>query len=180
MTQSPTVCYRHPQKETSLRCNRCEKYICAQCARRTPTGYRCPDCIREQKKVFDTAQWYDYITGFFTAFVMSMISTWLINLIRNFGGFFLIFIIFAIATGAGALIAEVVRMVIGKRRSKALFITVAGGVVLGGIAVNLTPLWVFLLTGNFLVLTSLLWPAIFIFLATTSTYVRLSGIQISR
>jgi hypothetical protein len=180
MTQSPTVCYRHPQKETSLRCNRCEKYICAQCARRTPTGYRCPDCIREQKKVFVTAEWYDYITGFFTAFVLSMISTWLMNLISRFGGFFLIFIIFAIATGAGALIAEVVRMVIGKRRARSLFITAAAGVALGGIAVNLNLLLAIFFTGNFFALTRLLWPALFIFLATTSTYVRLSGIQIGR
>jgi len=180
MTESPTVCYQHPQKETALRCNRCEKYICAQCARRTPTGYRCPDCIREQKKVFDTAQWYDYITGFFTAFVMSMISTWLMNLISRFGGFFLIFIIFAIATGAGALIAEVVRMVIGKRRAKPLFLTAAAGVVLGGIAVNFNLILYIFLARDFLALTRLLWPALFIFLATTSTYVRLSGIQIGR
>jgi len=180
MTQSPTVCYRHPQKETALRCNRCEKYICAQCARRTPTGYRCPDCIREQKKVFITAQWYDYITGFATAFVLSMIATSLMNLVSRFGGFFLIFIIFAIATGAGALIAEAVRVVIGKRRAKSLFITAAAGVVLGGLVVNLNLILYVFFARDFLALTRLLWPAIFIFLSTTSTYVRLSGIQIGR
>lgn len=180
MTQSPTVCYRHPQKETSLRCNRCEKYICAQCARRTPTGYRCPDCIKEQSKVFNTAEWYDYVTGFFTALVLSMISTWLMKLISGFGGFFFIFIIFAISTGAGALIAEIVRKVIGKRRAKPLFITVAAAVALGGLLVNANILLYFLFTRDFLVLTSLLWPGIFVFLATTTTYMRLSGIQIGR
>ncbi len=41
----PTVCYRHPQVETGLRCNRCNRPICPRCARQTPVGYRCPDCI---------------------------------------------------------------------------------------------------------------------------------------
>jgi len=180
MTEQPTVCYRHPNKETSLRCNRCEKYICAQCARRTPTGYRCPDCIKEQSKVFITAQWYDYFTGFFAALILSVFATWLMNLISGFGGFFFIFIIFAIGTGAGALIAEVVRRVIGKRRAKSLFITVAVGVALGGLFANANTLIYFLLTRDFLVLTRLLWPGIFVFLATTTTYMRLSGIQIGR
>ncbi|MFN8457573.1 MAG: rhomboid family intramembrane serine protease [Anaerolineae bacterium] len=40
-------CYRHPQVETSLHCNRCNKPICAKCAQRTPVGFRCPDCMLE-------------------------------------------------------------------------------------------------------------------------------------
>jgi hypothetical protein len=180
MTEQITVCYRHPHNETGLRCNRCEKYICAQCARPTPTGYRCPDCIKEQKKVFITAEWYDYFSGFFTALILSLISTWLMKLISGFGGFFFIFIIFALSTGAGALIAEIVRKVIGKRRANSLFITVAAGVALGGIVANANTLIYILLTRDLLALTGLLWPAIFVFLATTTTYVRLSGIQIGR
>ena len=180
MTEQPTFCYRHPNKETSLRCNRCGKYICPQCARLTPTGYRCPDCIKEQSRVFITAEWYDYITGFVTALFLSGIGTWLMDLVSGFGGFFFIFIIFFLGSGAGALIAEVVRKVIGKRRAKSLFITVTSGVVAGGLLVNVNTLIIFLLSGNFMVLTSLLWPGIFIFLAATTTYMRLSGIQIGR
>lgn len=40
-------CYRHPQIETSLHCNRCNKPMCAKCAQRTPVGFRCPDCMLE-------------------------------------------------------------------------------------------------------------------------------------
>ncbi len=40
-------CYRHPQVETTLRCNRCNKPICPKCAQRTPVGFRCPDCVLE-------------------------------------------------------------------------------------------------------------------------------------
>jgi len=43
----PAFCYRHPDVETGLRCNRCNKPICPTCAQRTPVGFRCPDCIME-------------------------------------------------------------------------------------------------------------------------------------
>ena len=38
---APTYCANHPTVETTLRCNKCGKPICAKCAIRTPTGYRC-------------------------------------------------------------------------------------------------------------------------------------------
>ena len=40
-------CYQHPQTETGLRCNRCDRPICAKCAKSTPVGYKCLDCIRD-------------------------------------------------------------------------------------------------------------------------------------
>ncbi|HKJ26260.1 MAG TPA: B-box zinc finger protein [Anaerolineales bacterium] len=175
-----TVCYRHPDRETGLSCNRCGKPICTSCAKRVPTGYRCPDCIKELKKTFDTAQPQDYILGFLVAAALSFVGAKLIGLFSGFG-FFLIFFISIIGTGAGALIAEVVRRVIQKRRSRPLFITVAVGVALGGIAANLGTIVYVFFTGNILGgLFSLIWPGIYLFLATTTTYVRLSGIQLNR
>ena len=47
LAEDETVyCSYHPNVETGLRCNKCGKPICVKCARRTPVGYRCPDCIR--------------------------------------------------------------------------------------------------------------------------------------
>ena len=37
-------CSYHPNVQTGLRCSRCGKPICPQCAVRTPVGLRCPDC----------------------------------------------------------------------------------------------------------------------------------------
>ena len=37
-------CSYHPNTLTRLRCSRCGKPICPQCAVRTPVGLRCPDC----------------------------------------------------------------------------------------------------------------------------------------
>ncbi len=42
-----TVCYRHPDRETELRCARCARPICDECAHLTTAGYLCPDCLNE-------------------------------------------------------------------------------------------------------------------------------------
>ncbi|MDA0256830.1 MAG: rhomboid family intramembrane serine protease, partial [Chloroflexi bacterium] len=39
----PTVCERHPETETELRCQRCDTPICPRCMVQTPVGFRCPD-----------------------------------------------------------------------------------------------------------------------------------------
>ncbi len=72
---TPTYCANHPGVETSLRCNKCGKPICAKCAIRTPTGYRCKECVRGQLKIFDTALWYDYLLGFLTAAILGFLAS---------------------------------------------------------------------------------------------------------
>jgi membrane associated rhomboid family serine protease len=44
---SPDVCYRHPQRESWVLCSRCGRTICPECQILTPSGVRCPDCVRE-------------------------------------------------------------------------------------------------------------------------------------
>jgi membrane associated rhomboid family serine protease len=45
------VCYRHPKRETGVRCSSCERPICPDCMTSTPVGMRCPDCARQSTKV---------------------------------------------------------------------------------------------------------------------------------
>ena len=175
MTEETTAlyCYVHPDRETSLRCNRCERPICAQCAVRTPTGYRCKECVREQQKIFDTAEWYDYLIGFGTAAVLSLIASILLVVISGFIGFFMWFVSFAIAGAAGAFIANITQSALRKRRSKQLFWLVAAGVVAGAIPVILFLLF----TGSFF---SIIWQGLYLFVATPTVYARISGFQFSR
>ena len=46
-TGAAPVCYRHPDRETDLRCARCARPICDECVRATNAGYLCPDSLNE-------------------------------------------------------------------------------------------------------------------------------------
>ena len=39
------TCYRHPGRQTGLRCTRCDRPICGECAIPAPVGFQCPECV---------------------------------------------------------------------------------------------------------------------------------------
>ena len=174
MTETTTgtlYCYVHPNRETSLRCNNCNRPICASCAVRTPTGYRCRECVRGQQKTFETTEWYDFITGFVVAALLSGIASFLVTFIGGIG-FFGWFLIAAGAPTAAMAIAEGVRAVTRRRRSRALFITIAVGVVFGALPIILLQVF----TNPF----GILFQVIYLAIAVPVVYSRLSGIQLFR
>jgi membrane associated rhomboid family serine protease len=48
-TPVPT-CYRHPGRETYVRCTRCDRYICPECMRDAAVGHQCVECVSEGNK----------------------------------------------------------------------------------------------------------------------------------
>lgn len=48
-TGVPT-CYRHPDRETYISCQRCGRPICPDCMRDAAVGFQCPHCVAEGAK----------------------------------------------------------------------------------------------------------------------------------
>ena len=49
MTSQLTTCYRHPGRETGVRCQRCERPICPACMVPAPVGVQCVECVRQSR-----------------------------------------------------------------------------------------------------------------------------------
>jgi hypothetical protein len=177
--QTPaTYCANHPTRETVLRCNRCEKLICTECAVLTPTGYRCRECVREQQKVFDSAVWYDYLLGFGIAFLLSLVTSLIFAGIGMFLGLWGIFLAIAGGPFAGVAIGESVRFIIKRRRARSLFMTIFAAVILGAL-----PAVIYFLS-NFLTFGVYIYPlivqGIYLFTAAPTVYYRVSGFKLGK
>ena len=171
-TTPKLYCYIHPQRETMLRCNRCERPICNECAVLTPTGYRCKECIRGQQKTFDTSRPLDLPLAVIVAGVLSFLGSFL-------AGFLWFFVLMA-APIVGVIIAEAVRWVVGRRRSKLLWRAATVAVVVGSLPLLLAALLPLLLGGSVGSIVGILIRGLYTVLVTSSFYYRLTGIQLGR
>ena len=171
----PTFCATHPNVETYLRCNRCEKLICPKCAVRMDVGYRCRACIGRQQNVFHKGfRPVYYAVAAAVALPTSVIAAWLLTSL----GCFVVFI----GPVAGLAIAELARWAMGRRRGPHTWLVVCGCILIGWL-INLvvtlvplvssllledtTPIW---LPGSII---SLVWHFVYVVTATATAYGRL-------
>ncbi|MFC4138288.1 MULTISPECIES: rhomboid family intramembrane serine protease [unclassified Microbacterium] len=49
-------CYRHPDRQSFVLCQRCLRTICPECQTQAPVGVICPECLKDQRKAESPAQ----------------------------------------------------------------------------------------------------------------------------
>jgi len=175
LTEAQLVCATHPAVATQLRCNRCGKAICSKCAVRTPVGYRCRECVREQQQVFETASTIDYPIAFVISAGAGFAATWLLTFLGIFGLF--------IAPAVGVGVAEVVRRAVRGHRARHLPTAAAAGAAVGALPFVARGVILFVLSLSGLQAVwwgalGLLWPAVYSFLIVSSLHWRLRGIRV--
>jgi hypothetical protein len=176
MNDAPLVlyCKNHTSVETTLKCNRCEQPICPKCALSTPTGYRCKECVKGQQRIFETATMGDYAISGIISGILAFIGSLLVPAL----GFFAIFL----SPITGTIIAEIIRAITKKRRSKRLFQLIVYTTLAGCIPVLLYSLVMFIVAfsqGSIASFWSLLWKGVYTFVVTSTVYYRLAGIRIN-
>lgn len=118
-------CYRHPTRETFVRCGRCDQPICTGCALQGPVGLRCRECGTPPR---------DPLTAFAPAELGAGVAAalgagTLAGLVGLQIGFF-----FSLCIGPiiGGLIGEAVLRATGYKRGPVIRLLVVGGIV-GGV-----------------------------------------------
>lgn len=53
---SDNFCYRHPDRQSFVLCQRCLRTICPECQTQAAVGVICPECLRDQQKSQSPAQ----------------------------------------------------------------------------------------------------------------------------
>ena len=162
-------CYRHPDVETRLRCNRCGKPICLKCAQLTDVGYRCPDCIRSVQDKYFNAKDSDNLIAFGVAAIITAIAAPVAGILFRLFPFFFINLIIAVMVGgsAGGVLSQIIRRSVDKRRSRQMQYFALGGIVVGGlVGLFIASLILGIPLGVFLSIPML----VFVMLAASSAY----------
>ena len=124
-------CVNHPETETALRCNRCNRPVCVKCVKLTDVGYRCKDCIREQQDVFFSAQTRDYFVVAIVSFVLAAIAAPVIEALLGMVPFFGIILAIVLGPVVGGIAATIIRRSVGRRRGRYMGLVAVVAILLG-------------------------------------------------
>ncbi|MGQ9489892.1 MAG: B-box zinc finger protein [Anaerolineae bacterium] len=133
----PLTCANHPKRETVLRCNRCEKPICTECAVLTEVGYRCRECVREQQAAYYNGQAYDLPLVGGVSLLLGAATGALAYSFLDLLGFFSFIVAILVGPAAGSAVVEAVRQAVRRRRSPHMKLVTAVAFVVGVLVAGL-------------------------------------------
>jgi hypothetical protein len=116
-------CYRHPDRETWLRCGRCDQPICTKCSVQGPVGSRCRQCGLVKNDPLSSFTPRQLVIGTGAAFLAGAAA----GFISGYLGYFSIIVGYF----AGRLVADAVVRVIGYKRGPVMLAILFGGIIGG-------------------------------------------------
>lgn len=119
-------CYRHPDRETWVRCGRCDQPICSRCAMQGPVGFRCRDCGRPAVDPLTSMRPSQLAVGL----GLSVLGGVVVGLVTARIGFFGLLL----AWFAGGIIADAVIRFVGFKRGPKMIGILFGGILVGAAA----------------------------------------------
>ena len=120
-------CTWHPKRETLLRCARCSKPMCPDCAHQHPVGLRCKECRKELRSPLYQVSAAEGIRAALAAGLLSMAATLLVSLVSSFG----MIIGLIVAAFSGSYIADLASAAGGRKRGRGIQIATVVGMVIG-------------------------------------------------
>ena len=121
----PLYCYRHPERETFVRCGRCDQPICMGCAMQGPVGLRCKTCGKPARDALASLRPSQVAIGLLVAAGLSAV-------VGYFGAQFGWFMI-VVGFFAGSVIAEALDRTIGIKRGPRILAIAVTGILVGGL-----------------------------------------------
>ena len=123
-------CTWHSDRETLLRCSRCNRPMCTDCARQHPVGMRCKSCMKELRSPVYKVTPKDGLRGFVAGVGASAIATVAVALAGTLPIFFIGLIV---AYLAGERIGDAVSWGSGRKRGRAMQWVAIASIVVGAV-----------------------------------------------
>ena len=127
-------CYRHPDRETAIRCKDCDRPICVDCAVQGAVGIKCPDCAKVSRAARGVVPTAKLARGVAAAIVVALVLGVLLTSVH------LPFVGIILAYLAGTAIGEATRRASGGYRDPMLARVAVLAALVGFLALPLVAL----------------------------------------